>query len=123
MRGIFSPGDGRWTERGFRFSWRVMLVEKLGSVDFTVEDADGTRTRVDPSMTLTPLQNRMMAYAPDMIRQCAGWIADDFRERGRHPVAVYADARVTLNGRPSRALLDPSANLLRPPADWINVYE
>jgi hypothetical protein len=124
LRHLAYPGDVRWNERGFRFSWRVMLVEKLGTVAYTVEDADGTRARVDPGEYLTPLQNRMMAYAPDMIRQCADWIAEDFRRRGRHPVAVYADARVTMNGRPSRPLGDPDGNLLTEPLSaWIKDYE
>jgi vitamin K-dependent gamma-carboxylase len=123
LRSLLYPGDARWNERGYRFSWRVMLVEKLGTVTFTVADADGSRTEIDPSAYVTPLQNRMMAYAPDMIRQCAEWIAEDLRRRGRRPEAVYADARVTLNGRPSRALIDPSANLLKePPAAWIKDY-
>jgi vitamin K-dependent gamma-carboxylase len=124
LRHLAYAGDPRWSERGFRFSWRVMLVEKLGTVAYTVEDSDGTRTPVDPGEYLTPLQSRMMAYAPDMIRQCAVWIAEDFRRRGRHPVAVYADARVTLNGRPSRPLGDPEGNLLAEPLSaWIKHYE
>jgi vitamin K-dependent gamma-carboxylase len=115
LRYLIYPGDVRWNERGFRFSWRVMLVEKLGTVTYSVRDADGTLTQVDPAAYLTPLQNRMMAYAPDMIRQCAGWIAEDLRRKGRRPVAIYADARVTFNGRPSRVLIDPAANLLSEP--------
>jgi vitamin K-dependent gamma-carboxylase len=123
LRYLLYPGDVRWSERGFRFSWRVMLVEKLGTVTFTVRDADGSRTEIDPAEYVTPLQNRMMAYAPDMIRQCAGWIAEDLQAKGRRPVAVYADARVTLNGRPSRVLIDPSANLLEEPlAAWVKDY-
>jgi vitamin K-dependent gamma-carboxylase len=123
LRSLLYPGDARWSERGFRFSWRVMLVEKLGTVTYTVEDADGSRSEIDPAAYVTPLQNRMMAYAPDMIRQCAEWIAEDLRHKGKRPVAVYADARVTLNGRPSRALIDPSANLLEEPlASWIKDY-
>jgi hypothetical protein len=115
LRYLIYPGDVRWNERGFRFSWRVMLVEKLGTVMYSVRDADGTVTEVDPAAYLTPLQNRMMAYAPDMIRQCANWIADDLRRKGRQPISIQADARVTINGRPSRALIDPSANLLSEP--------
>ncbi|HKP94538.1 MAG TPA: HTTM domain-containing protein [Fibrobacteria bacterium] len=123
LRYLLYPGDVRWNERGYRFSWRVMLVEKLGTVTYTVEDADGSRSEIDPEAYVTPLQNRMMAYAPDMIQQCAGWIAEDLRRKGRRPVAIYADARVTLNGKPSRTLVDPSANLLKEPlAAWVKDY-
>lgn len=120
MRSLLYSGDSRWHEQGYRFSWRVMLVEKLGTVTYTVRDADGSRYQVDPCAYLTPLQARMMAFAPDMIRQCAGWIGEDFRRKGHAPVAITADARVSINGRPSRTLIDPSANLLEePPARWV----
>ncbi|HSI89841.1 MAG TPA: HTTM domain-containing protein, partial [Adhaeribacter sp.] len=33
------PGSLFWTEQGYRFSWRVMLMEKAGTVFFTVRDA------------------------------------------------------------------------------------
>ena len=34
MRFLLYPGELFWTEQGYRFSWRVMLIEKVGSADF-----------------------------------------------------------------------------------------
>ena len=34
------PGNVRWNEDGYRFSWRVMLTEKTGHVQFRVTDTD-----------------------------------------------------------------------------------
>jgi hypothetical protein len=33
------PNELFWTEEGFRFSWRVMLMEKAGYATFKVKDA------------------------------------------------------------------------------------
>ncbi|MCA9565864.1 MAG: HTTM domain-containing protein, partial [Myxococcales bacterium] len=30
------PGDVNWSEQGFRFAWRVMLIDKVGSVEYRV---------------------------------------------------------------------------------------
>ena len=32
------PGELFWTEEGYRFSWRVMLMEKAGSANFKIVD-------------------------------------------------------------------------------------
>ena len=37
------PGTVLWHEQGMRFSWRVMLREKSGALDYRVVDATGTR--------------------------------------------------------------------------------
>lgn len=38
LRHFFIPGDLNWTEEGHRFSWRMMLRTKSGSVYFKVKD-------------------------------------------------------------------------------------
>ena len=40
LRFLTHPGPVNWTEHGFRFSWRVMLVEKTGFVEFRIVDPD-----------------------------------------------------------------------------------
>ena len=71
LRHLAYPGDLLWTEEGFRFSWRVMLVDKSGTAFFTVVDESGKSWEVYPSDYLTPQQEKQMAYQPDMILQFA----------------------------------------------------
>jgi hypothetical protein len=124
FRFLAYPGNTLWTEEGFRFSWKVMLIEKSGALELTVVDARGRRTEVDPRQYLTPFQARMTATQPDMILHLAHVVARDFDARGVGPVAVYADARVSFNGRASAPLIDPRVDLARcadtlAPRPWI----
>lgn len=105
--------DVAWTERGFRFSWRVMAMEKAGMATFRVRDpATAAAWTVDPRTELTPLQNRMMATQPDMIADYARHLAATAEAAGHRGVEVRADVFVTLNGRPSRRFIDPDADLV-----------
>ncbi|HRI65521.1 MAG TPA: HTTM domain-containing protein [Polyangium sp.] len=111
MRRFLYPGNTAWTEEGFRFAWRVMLVEKLGYVDYRVRDKSTGRTVIlNPARYLSPLQVKQMAQSPDMILEFAQYIAAEERKNGRE-VEVRADAYVTLNGRPSKRIIDPDTNL------------
>lgn len=113
LRHWLYPGNTLWTEEGFRFAWKVMLIEKNGVVTAEARDrATSQRFVVSPRDYLTPLQERMMSTQPDMILQFAHMVRDDFAARGRD-VAVFVDARVSLNGRPSRPLVDPKVDLAR----------
>lgn len=111
LRRFVYPGNTAWTEEGFRFSWRVMLVEKMGFVEYRVTDrATGRTTIVAPARYLSPLQVKQMAISPDMILEFAHYLAADQRRQGRN-VEVRADAYVTMNGRPSQRIIDPTTNL------------
>lgn len=111
LRHFLYPGNVLWTEEGIRYSWKVMLVEKNGSVDFWVVDrATQERFFVSPREYLNLEQMRMMATQPDMILELSHIIHDDFRARGRD-VSVFADAHVSLNGRPSAVFIDPAVDL------------
>jgi vitamin K-dependent gamma-carboxylase len=111
LRSALYPGNTLWSEEGFRFAWKVMLVEKSGSLEFEVEDGAGRRQSVSPREYLTPFQARMAATQPDMIRQLAQWIARDHAARGAGPVRVFADSEVSFNGRLRRRLIDPEQDL------------
>jgi hypothetical protein len=124
LRHFLYPGNTLWTEEGFRFSWRVMLIEKSGELEFTVVDRDGRRVSVSPRQYLTPFQVRQAVTQPDMVLTLAHLVADDFDRRGRGPVAVYADAQVSWNGRPHAPIVDPRVDLARQtdglaPKSWI----
>ena len=118
------PGELFWTEEGYRFSWRVMLVEKAGYAQFIVRDADGRQVVVDNREFLTPLQEKMMATQPDMILQYAHILRDHFARRGFESPEVYVDSYVALNGRLGRPLVSPTTDLAREKdsfghKDWI----
>lgn len=116
MRHVLYPGDVLWTEEGFRFSWRVMLVEKAGVAIFWVHDPEsGLRWAVYPGQFLTDTQEKQMSFQPDMILQFAHFLDDHYRAQGYADVEVYAEVYVTFNGRGSRLLIDPNVDLSAQP--------
>ena len=114
MRHWLYPGNVRWNEEGYRFSWRVMLTEKVGHAQFRVTDpATGEEWLEYPENYLTPLQVERMAHQPDMVLATAHIIADDLSRKGRPGVEVRADVFVAFNGRRAERLIDPDVDLAR----------
>lgn len=119
LRHHLSDGDVAWNGEGYLGSWHVMLTEKSGSVEFIVADP-GTDTswRVGPPEFLTPRQAVVMATDPILIAQTAALIS---QEQGGLPVA--ADAKLSINGRPSVQFTDPTVILAggegSPHAGWV----
>jgi len=106
------PGELFWTEEGYRFSWRVMLMEKNGYTVFTVKDkTGGNKQIVDNSEYLTRLQEKQMSFQPDMILEFAHHLAKVYQSKGWHDPQVFAESYVTLNGRPSQLFIDSTINL------------
>jgi hypothetical protein len=118
-------GNVLWHEQGMRFSWRVMVREKNGSLTYLVREKRSGRVRhVSPRSYLTRIQEREVATQPDLILQLAHHIRDDFERRGFGPVEVRVDAFVSLNGRKLARLIDPDVDLASVPdgigrAGWI----
>ena len=102
-----------WNEDGYRFSWRVMLVEKVGQAQFTVRDKALNRIwEVNNEDFLTPFQEKRMAVRPDHIVQYAHFMAQFYRDSfSVSNPSVHVDAWVSLNGRPSQRLIDSSVDL------------
>jgi vitamin K-dependent gamma-carboxylase len=116
LRFLAYPGYHLWTEEGFRFAWKVMVMEKSGVADFLVRDPDsGREWRVAATDYWTRYQASMMATQPDMILEAAHVIAADFRRRGVARPEVRADVMVSLNARPARRLIDPAVDLAAEP--------
>jgi vitamin K-dependent gamma-carboxylase len=116
LRYVLYPGNVNWHEQGFRFAWRVMLVEKAGQVEFTVlTGADDRRFVIYPREKLTPLQYKMMSTQPDMIQQYARYLRQSFSAQGYDRVRVYADAWAAMNGHPRQRLIDPRVDLAGAP--------
>ncbi len=114
-RYLLYPGHLFWTEEGYRFSWRVMLMEKSAQVEFYVVDREqGRRLRVPLAQYLTPYQIKMMAQQADMIVEFAHYIQKDYAliEQMQQP-EVYVEAYATLNGRPSQQYINPKVDLTK----------
>jgi hypothetical protein len=112
LRGRFMSGDRLWSERGFRFAWNVMLMEKTGVADFTVRDRrTGRESPVRLHDHLTPLQVKMMSTQPDLIRAFARHLVADARKNG-HEIEAFADVLVSLNGRPPARMFNPDVDVL-----------
>jgi len=109
--------DVLWDETGMRWSWRVMVREKSGTLDYRVTFTDPAVGRrsvlVSPHDWLTWRQVNEMIGQPDLILQLAHAIRDDFAHRGFVDVEVRADCRLTLNGRPAARFIDPDVDLAR----------
>jgi hypothetical protein len=127
FRYLAYPGELFWTEEGYRFSWRVMLMEKAGSIQFTVKDSNGNFEIVNPKDYLSPLQEKMMATQPDMILQFAHHLRNKYQELGYSNPSVYADSYVTLNGRLGKQFINPNTDLAKEEEsfahkDWIKPF-
>ncbi|WP_345264584.1 HTTM domain-containing protein [Nibrella viscosa] len=118
-RYLLYPGDSFWTEEGYRFGWRVMLMEKAGTATFYVKDSrTGREGIVDNRDFLNDHQEKQMAMQPDLILQFAHYLADYYKKQGLHKPQVRAEVYVTLNARPSRLLIDPTLDLTTIHDSW-----
>jgi hypothetical protein len=113
-RHLLYEGNMFWTEQGYRFGWRVMLMEKAGTATFYVKDSlTGREGIVDNREFLNPHQEKQMAMQPDMILQFAHFLGEYYEQKGMNSPQVRAEVYVTLNARPSKLLIDPSVDLTK----------
>ncbi|MGK0325522.1 MAG: hypothetical protein ACJA1D_000863 [Polaribacter sp.] len=111
-RYLLYPGELFWTEEGYRFSWRVMLMEKAGSTNFKIMDLEtGKYFRVNNTDFLTSFQEKQMSYQPDFILEYAHFLGDHFTKQGHKNVGVFAESYVALNGRLSTKFIDEKVDL------------
>ena len=112
FRYLFYPDELFWTEEGFRFSWRVMLIEKAGETTFRVTDSVSKNYfLVQNKDFLTPFQEKQMGFQPDFILQYAHFLGDHFKSQGHQNIQVFTDSFVALNGRLSKRFIDPRVDL------------
>ncbi|MDQ3534754.1 MAG: HTTM domain-containing protein [Bacteroidota bacterium] len=120
FRHIFYPGELFWTEEGFRFSWRVMLIEKAGTAFFYVEDPEtGRKGEIIPSDYLTKNQEKMMATQPDMILQFVKYLEKEFKNKGIKSPLIKVESYVSLNGSGSRPFIDSNIDLTKEKENFI----
>ena len=114
FRFVLYPGNLFWNEEGYRFSWRVMLMEKMGYTTFKIVDGVSNKYfYVDNKDFLTPFQEKQMSFQPDFIIEYAHFLGHHFTLQGHKNIEVYADSFVALNGRRSKRFIDPNINLMK----------
>ncbi len=114
FRFVLYPGTLFWNEEGYRFSWRVMLMEKMGYTSFKIVDRVSNKYfYVDNKDFLTPFQEKQMSFQPDFIIEYAHFLGNHFTLQGHKNIEVYADSFVALNGRRSKRFIDPNINLMK----------
>ena len=116
LRHYLEPGNVRWNEQGYYLSWRVMLTEKAGALEYEVADpATGRIWLAYPELVLTDWQAAHASTRPDLIHATALLIADRYQQQGIPDVEVRAKSWVSMNGRQAKQFIDPTVNLAAHP--------
>ncbi len=119
FRHLLYPGNLYWNEQGYRFSWRVMLMEKAGYITFHIYDpASGKMEQARNYDYLTPSQEKQMSTQPDMILQFAHFLKKEYLQKGFLDPQITAESYVTLNGRKSKIFIDPQVDLTKIARGW-----
>ncbi len=112
LRYLLYPCDLFWTEQGYRFSWRVMLVEKTGTATFWITDPKtGIEKYIINSEYLNNYQELQMSFQPDMILEFAHYLQKKYSTNDYKITKIRAEVFVSLNGKQSKLLFDPQLNL------------
>lgn len=92
-------------------SWRMMLRSRSGMIQFVVLNKDtGVKTIVPHNLYLSPEQLQKVSCYPDFIWQFAQYLRKEYSAQGQE-IAVFAKGKVSINGRPLAAFIDPSVDL------------
>ena len=122
LRHNLYDGELFWTERGYRFSWRVMLVEKKGFTEFKLVDNDNSNSHyIKNEDYLTDFQEKQMSFQPDFIKEFADYLGDLYKSKGYSNIEIHVDSYVTLNGRRSKRLIKKNTDILN--IDMKTFYE
>ncbi len=122
-RYLLYRGNMFWTEQGYRFGWRVMLMEKAGTATFYVKDTKtGREGEVFNTDFLNPHQEKQMAMQPDMILQYAHFLGRHYEKNGIYNPQVRAEIYVTLNAQPSKLYIDSTIDLITLKDGWAHKW-
>lgn len=122
-------GDVLWTEEGHRMSWRMMLRSKSGIASYKiVNKTTGEVNYVKKGDYLTSKQIRQASTKPDVIWQFSQRLKEMYAEKGEE-VEIYVNARVSVNHKERKQLIDPMVNMAEAKwdyffhNDWILLHE
>ena len=114
FRYLAYPNELFWTEEGYRFSWRVMLMEKAGYIQFRVIDGKTKNVIIVNNATfLTRFQEKQMSFQPDFILEYAHFLEDFYKKQGVYNPEIYVESYVALNGRLSQKFVNSRVNLAK----------
>ncbi len=115
FRYVLYPDELFWTEEGYRFSWRVMLIEKAGYTSFRIVKYDtGDSFTVDNKQFLNAFQNKQMSTQPDFIIEYAHFLGDHYKKELKNEnIGVFVEGYISLNERLSKPYIDPRIDLLK----------
>lgn len=129
LRHLVYDGNILWTEEAYRFSWRVMLVEKSGHITFYIKDTVSPKKQeIINGSHLTFYQEKQMAIQPDFILQYAHFLKEEYETKHEFKNAIVTvESYVAMNGRSSREFIDPKVNLSEikdtfAPRKWVRKY-
>ncbi|TGM58228.1 HTTM domain-containing protein [Leptospira vanthielii] len=109
FRHILYPGQVIWTEEAIKYSWQVMVADKVGSAVFFIQNKP-----IDPKEILTEYQYRMMTIQPEHIVQFANYLQQkEYEKSGTKDVPVFVQSNVSINGKPARPLFSPNEDLTK----------
>lgn len=108
------PDELFWTEEGYRFSWRVMLMEKAGFTTFRIKNyTTGNSFTVTDDYFLNSFQKKQMQTQPDFIVEYAHYLGNHYKKELREEnIGVFAEGYISVNGRIGKPFIDPTIDLL-----------
>jgi vitamin K-dependent gamma-carboxylase len=111
LRHHYFKDDVLWTEEGHRLAWRMMLRAKNGSASYSVIDKSNNNViSINLKDYLSVKQIRNVSTKPDIIWQFAQYLKEQFAKKGKD-VEVYVRAYVSVNGKPTKQLINPKVDL------------
>ncbi|MEM9822387.1 MAG: HTTM domain-containing protein [Bacteroidota bacterium] len=102
VRHFLYRGSVLENEKGIRFAWHVMVMEKTGYVEYEMTDeTTGRSWKAFPSAHLTRAQEKQMSHQEDMILQYGQFLADQHYKATGNQCRFIVRNWTSLNGRPS----------------------
>lgn len=111
LRHYGADGNVRFNDDGYYLSWRVMLTERSGFLEFTAVDRETDETWiVRPDLVLADWQLAQAIQRPDLALSTAHLVAERYADDGRD-IEVFANSWIAFNGRPRQRWIDPDVDL------------
>ncbi len=114
LRAYFFGHNPAWTEVSHKFSWRMMLRSKEGYIKFKFSHPEAEawlNEHPDLRPTLAPEHVSAMSKHPWMILQYAHELDQVLARNGMPDTKITVISVVSLNDRPYRVMIDPTADL------------